>query len=270
MGHKCWAVIPGHGGGVLNHIVTGKSRQRNAGDIISADAFGEGAIVGFDILENFLVVVHQVHLVDCDNEMADAEKSRDEGMPAGLSEHAFARIDQNNGEIGSRSACCHVAGILFMARCISHDEFALVGGESAIGHVNGNALLALGGETIDQQMRNRDCRPGFPSFWNRLPGRGVDPQTASWLHRAAADQGGLAVINGAAGDEAQEILVFLGLQIGFNIATFEFNKPATSEISFLLLLLHGGGLVLIDDAALTLGRGGDQHFLDDVEKRRGV
>ena len=39
-----------------------------------------------------------------------------------------------------------------------------------------------------------------------------------------ADQSGLAVVDGAAGDEAQEILVLLGLQVGLNIATFKFDE----------------------------------------------
>ena len=34
---------------------------------------------------------------------------------------------------------------------VGDDELALVGGEEAIGDVDGDALLALGGEAVDQQ-----------------------------------------------------------------------------------------------------------------------
>src|SRR5581483_5330510 len=41
-----------------------------------------------------------------------------------------------------------------------------------------------------------------------------------------------------------------------------------SEVALLLLLLHGGRLVLVDHPALPLGGGGQQHLLDDL--RQGV
>src|SRR5579872_2791071 len=41
-----------------------------------------------------------------------------------------------------------------------------------------------------------------------------------------------------------------------------------SEIPLALLLLHRGGLVVVDDPALALGGGGEQHLLDD--RRQGV
>ena len=75
----------------------------------------------------------------------------DEGVAAGLGEHALARINQDDGEIGGRGAGCHVAGVLFMARRVGHDEFALVGGEGAVGHIDGDALLAFGGEAVHEK-----------------------------------------------------------------------------------------------------------------------
>ena len=72
-------------------------------------------------------------------------------MAAGLHQHALARIDEDAGKIGGRCTSHHIAGILFMARTIRDDEFALLGVEEAVGDVNGDALLTLGGEAVDQQ-----------------------------------------------------------------------------------------------------------------------
>ena len=38
-----------------------------------------------------------------------------------------------------------------MARGVGDDELALLGGEEAVGDVDGDALLALGGQAVDQQ-----------------------------------------------------------------------------------------------------------------------
>ena len=65
-------------------------------------------------------------------------------MAARLYQHAFARIDQNNREVGSRCAGDHIARVLLVARGVGHDEFAPVGAEKAVGHIDGDALLALG------------------------------------------------------------------------------------------------------------------------------
>ncbi len=48
-------------------------------------------------------------------------------MAARLDQHALARVDQDDGEVGSRGAGDHVAGVLLVARGIGDDELALVG-----------------------------------------------------------------------------------------------------------------------------------------------
>ena len=65
-------------------------------------------------------------------------------MTPRLGQNAFARINQDHRNIGGRGAGGHVAGILFVARRVGNDEFALVGREEAIGDINGDALFAFG------------------------------------------------------------------------------------------------------------------------------
>ena len=84
-------------------------------------------------------------------------------MPARLGQHALARVDQNDGEIGVGGAGRHVAGILLMARRVGDDEFALVGGEEAIGDVDGDALLPLRLQPVHQQ-REIDILAGGAEF----------------------------------------------------------------------------------------------------------
>ena len=63
-----------------------------------------------------LVEVDQVDLVDRQHDVADAEQRADVAMAPGLRQHALARIDQDDGEVGSRGAGRHVARVLLVAR----------------------------------------------------------------------------------------------------------------------------------------------------------
>ena len=55
---------------------------------------GKGQVVGLICSKTPLVEVLQVHLVDGDHDMPDAQQGRDETVPAGLGLHAVAGIDQ--------------------------------------------------------------------------------------------------------------------------------------------------------------------------------
>jgi hypothetical protein len=74
-------------------------------------------------------------------------------VATGLGLHAVAGIHQHDRQITGRRTGGHVAGVLLMARGIGNDEFALGGGEIAVGHVDGDALLALGLQAVDQQSQ---------------------------------------------------------------------------------------------------------------------
>jgi hypothetical protein len=76
--------------------------------------------------------------------------------------NALAGIDQDQGEVGVGRASGHVAGVLLVAWGIGDDELALVGRKEPIGHVDGDALLALGGEAVDQQREIDAFIAGVP------------------------------------------------------------------------------------------------------------
>src|SRR5687768_1678419 len=58
--------------------------------------------------------------------------------------------------------------------------------------------------------------------------------------------------------------------VRFSPSTDACQRSNDLEISFLLLLLHRGGAVMVDHATLPLGARGQQHFLDDVRQRIGT
>lgn len=138
--------------------------------------------------------------------MADAEQRSDIGMAPGLRENSLVAIDEDDGEIGCRSAGYHVAGIFLVARRVGNDEFALRRGEIAVGDVDGDALLALGLEPVEQQSK--------VDFLAIGAGRSTDPAEIRQLvledqlgiDEQTADQRRLAIVDGAAGDEAQHRL----------------------------------------------------------------
>ena len=74
-------------------------------------------------------------------------------MPARLDEHTFACIDQDDGKVCGRRAGKHVTRILLMPGAIGDDELPLLSGEKAIGYVDGDTLLALGSQSVDQKRK---------------------------------------------------------------------------------------------------------------------
>ena len=139
-------------------IVAAHRRQRDRGDAIDAQFLGEGAVFGLDFLEPVAAEIDEVHLVDRQHHLANAEAMAQEAVAAGLGQHALARIDQDDGGIRGGRAGDHVARILFVARTICDDELARLGREEAIGDVDRDALFALRSEPVDQQ-REIELRP---------------------------------------------------------------------------------------------------------------
>jgi len=138
-------------------------------------------------------------------------------VPLGLGQHALARVDQDDGEVGGGRAGHHVAGILFVARRIGDDELALFGCEKAIGDVDGDALFPLGGEAVDEQGEV-DLLPlcAHPLAVGLQRGELILKDHLAVV-KQAADQRGFAVIDAAAGDETQQGLGLMLCQIGTDV-----------------------------------------------------
>ncbi|CTQ77727.1 hypothetical protein LAX5112_05031 [Roseibium alexandrii] len=216
MFQKRWTGEPVHVPALGRDIVTKAGGHRDCHQAFKVKAAGEGLKILPDFVKALFGVIDEIDLVHRQHHMADAEQRGNEGMAAGLYLQAMAGIDEKHGKIGSRGAGCHVAGVLFVARCVGHDELALVGGKEAVGHINGDALLALCFQPVDQE-RQIDVFADRAVFL-RVPLKGCQLILEDQLGviEQTADQRRLAVIHRAAGQEPQLVLLLLGRHIGGN------------------------------------------------------
>ena len=100
---------------------------------------------------------------------------------------------------------------------VGDDELALFGREEAVGDVDRDALFALRAEAVEEQgevervaLRAEPARVAFER------GELVVEQGLRFVQQAA-DQRALAVVDAAAGDEAQQALVLLRDEVGMEI-----------------------------------------------------
>ena len=149
--------------------------------------------------------------------MLDAQQRHDERVAARLRQDALAGIDHQNGDIGGRRTRRHVAGVLLVTRRVGDDELALFGREKAIGNVNRDALFALGGEAIDQQRKVDFLTLCADLFRVVLQRRKLIFKDHLGIVEQPPDQRGLAVIDGPAGDEAQQRLCLVRFEIGVDV-----------------------------------------------------
>ena len=91
----------------------------------------------------------------------------DGGVPPRLPLDAVARVDEQDGDVGVRGAGRHVARVLLVAGAVDDDEAARRGVEIAPGDVDGDALLALGDEAVEQQAEV-GCAPPVAALDERL------------------------------------------------------------------------------------------------------
>ncbi len=194
--------VPVHVGGGLHHVVAGQRRDRDRGDLRDAERGGvRGELLGYRG-EHGLRVVDQVHLVDGQHHVRDAEQGGDGGVPAGLLDDPVAGVDQDHGQLGGGGAGHHVPRVLHVARGVGEDEPAAGGGEVAVGHVDGDALLALGAQPVGQQ---RQVRRLLAAVQRRLlDGLQLVGEDRFGVVQQTAHEGGLAVVDGPGGGEAQQ------------------------------------------------------------------
>ena len=200
-----------------DHIVALERRERDRRHQLEAERLGEAGKLLGDRLEARLVEIDEIHLVDGERDPADAEQRQDAGMPPRLRQHPAARIDQQHGEIAIRRAGRHVARVLHMTRRIGDDEFPPRRREIAIGDVDGDLLLALGLQAVDQESEVELASPAPAGTARIVLGaahlvlidqRGIVEQPA--------DQRALAVVDAAAGEEAQQAAILFRRDAGIH------------------------------------------------------
>jgi hypothetical protein len=215
--HQGRAAIPRHLAARVRDVVSLEGGYRDEGDVLQPDLAREGAVIVDDALECLFAVVDQVHLVDGHHDVADAQKGNEVTVAARLGQHAFARIDHHNRRIGRRRAGHHVARVLLVPGGIGHDELAALGREEPVSDVNGDALFALRGEPVDQQCEVDVVALRAPLARVRFHGgNGVLEQHLRVVEQPA-DERALAVVHAAAGDEPQQALLLVGLEVATDV-----------------------------------------------------
>jgi hypothetical protein len=211
-------VVPGRARGGFHDVVALEAGQRDGGDVVEANLRRERAVVVLDTPERGLVVVDQVHLVDGQHHVADADQRHEVAVTAGLRQHALARVDEDDRQVRRGGAGDHVARVLLVAGRVGDDELAPVGAEEAVGDVDGDALLALGGQAVHQQREVDVAALRAPALAVRLDGGELVVEQHLRLEQQAADQRALAVVHAAAGDEAQQAFLLVLDEVGLDVA----------------------------------------------------
>ena len=219
--HQRRAAVPGCIGTGRRDVVTFECRQRDANDILEADLPRKTAILLLDPIEYVPRIADEVELVDREHHLADAEQRNEIAVPSRLHQHSLAGVDQDHRGIGGRGSSDHVASVLLVARRVGNDELALVGGEKAIGNIDGDALLPFGGETVEEErvveiaaLRAHLFRIGFER-------RELILVQHLRLVEETPDQCALAVVDAAAGDEAKQALALVRLQVALDVQSDE-------------------------------------------------
>ena len=218
MGDQGRAVIPGHiHRRRVGDIVALEARNRDRREILYANFCSKFAIFLDDIVKYVLVIIHQVHLVHRQHQILDPEQMGEIGMTPGLDQNPFPRIDQYDCGIGGRSACHHIAGILFVPRCIGDDELALFRRKKPIGDIDGDTLFAFCSETIHKQGEIYLLALCARLLAVRLQRSQLVFKNHLAVIEQPANQRALAIIHAAASDKAEQFLVLMLGEIGVNI-----------------------------------------------------
>ena len=195
----------------LDDVVAQQSGCRDYIDVCQAQLGDQSVDIGLDLVEDILVKVHRIDLVHSDDHVGDLHHRRHSQVATGLLDHAVAGVNKNNNQLGGGQARDGVALVLHVAGSIGQDEAALVRGEVAVSHVDGDALLALGTQAVNQQREVHAVEAAVRG--GTLHGLHLVRQHGLGVIEQAADEGGLAVIDGAGGAQAQGIALLEGADI---------------------------------------------------------
>ncbi|MBA7698074.1 hypothetical protein ES703_106749 [subsurface metagenome] len=120
-------------------------------------------------------------------------------MPPRLIAHAFQGVDDQHSTVGLRGAGDHVTQEFGVAGRVDQHDVARIGAEADLRGVDGDALVALGLQRIEQE---RPLKGHAAPCADRLEHFELALGQAAGFVQEAADEGGLAVIDMADDDDA--------------------------------------------------------------------
>ena len=149
------ALVPGHVGGRLKHVVTSPARDGNEGDALGlvTNALKELGHSVLDLLVAGLGVLDRlgVHLVDGNDHLLDTKGEGEEGVLTGLTvlvntglELTLTGGDDEDSDISLRGTSDHVLDEITVTGGIDDGELILVSGELPESNIDGDTTLTLG------------------------------------------------------------------------------------------------------------------------------
>ena len=160
-----------------------------------------GADLALDRVEARRVVADAVHLVDDDGDLPHAEQVQQIAVPPRLLAHALGGIDDQHRGVGLGGAGDHVAQELGVAGRVDQHEIARGRAEADLAGVDGDALVALGLQRVEQERPfERHAAPRA----DRLELLELAVGQAAGLGQQPADQRRLAVVDMADDDDAHQ------------------------------------------------------------------
>ena len=171
-------------------------------DLGHAQLGGHGADIGLDGRVDLGGEVHQVDLVDRDDDVRDPQEGGDRQVAARLLQDPVAGVHQQHDDVGRGAAGDRVAGVLHVPGAVGQDEGALRGGEVAVGDVDRDALLPLGPQTVGQQGEVGAGQA--PIQADLLDGGQLVAQHGLGVEQQAAHERGLAVVDAAGRGQSQQ------------------------------------------------------------------
>ncbi len=197
-------VIPGHVRRSRDHVIAHERADRDGDNVRHGQLLRQSLEILLQPQEDVFAVFHQIHFVDRHQDVGNSEQRRDVGVPPRLRENAFCGINQNHGQIGGGGAGRHVARVLLVAGRIGDDKFPAGRLEIAIGHVDGDALLAFGAQTVGEQRKIYRARRAIDAavFY----GGQLIFENGFGIVQESADQRGFAVVHAAGRRESKKLL----------------------------------------------------------------
>ena len=196
-------VVPGRSIGTRDDVVAvqgcnGDHRAR--GD---AEPVGQCLHLVGDALVGRAVPADEVHFVGAHDELVHAEQRGDADVAPRLLTQPGGGVDEHQRQIGRRCARRHVPGVLDVPGAVGDDELAVGGRGVAVGHIDRDALLALGAQAVGHEGQVDLAQP--PSLRRGLNGGELVVEELTGIEEKASDQRALPVVHRSDGGEPQEI-----------------------------------------------------------------
>ena len=197
---------------LFHHVIAVEGGKGDAHHVADAQRTDEAHIFIDYRVKYLLVETDEVHLIDRQDNMMDTEEGDEERVAACLGDDTRASVHEDDGKVGRRAAGNHVAGILLVPRRVGDDKLAVVGREVAVSHVDGDALLALGLETVEEEGVVNMVARITHTLAVALEGNQLVFVEFLAVEKQSTDQGRFTVIDGAGGEEAEQVLLLIFIE----------------------------------------------------------